>query len=98
MRNVWLLNGVEADTDGTGQHPISGPMSLWIWSTDFGGGTVNIEASPDGGTTWIALTIDGSPAAFTADALRVIAGLNGGQLRATLTGSTNPDPVYAKVS
>jgi hypothetical protein len=98
MNNAWLLNGVTADTNGTGVHPVSGPMTLWIWSTDFDSGTVTIQASPDGGTTWITLTVDGSAAAFTANTVRVIEGLEGGQLRATLTGSTAPDPVYVRVS
>lgn len=96
---AWLLESVDADVNGMAVPVIGGPMTLWVYGTDYGGGTVSIEATPDNGTTWIALTIDGSPAAFTANALRVIEGLSDGvQIRAILSGATDPDNVNVRVT
>ncbi len=86
-----LLDAVDANTNGGGVNTDGGSRTVVIWATDYDGGTVTLQASPDDGTTWITLTVDGSPATFTANAVRVIDYLGQGlQMRATLTGATNP--------
>lgn len=52
----------------------------------FGGGTMVLEVSPDGGTTWIPLAGASYTAAFTT----VITMASGARLRAVLTGATTP--------
>lgn len=89
-----LLNNVSADTTGSGIKADGGSKTLSVWATSFGGGTVTIQASPDG-TTWITLTLSGGDSAtFTANAVRLIDRIGQGmQIRATLTGSTAPSGV-----
>ena len=95
---MFLLESVSADTNGTGVKCSGRAYTVAIWGTDFGSGSVTLQASPDGGTTWITLTIGGSPATFTANAVRVIDHLGAGILvRAILSGSTSPDSVNVAV-
>lgn len=56
--------GTEVKTDG-------GNKTFAVWGT-FDGATVTLQGSPDDGGTWITLTIGGAPAAFTADAIRLV--------------------------
>lgn len=91
-----LLDAVDANTNGDGFPATGGSKTLAVWGDDFGSGTVTVEASPDGGTTWIGLTITGSPLALTAKGVRFIERLGQGmQVRATLTGATAPSNVSA---
>jgi len=69
---------------------------LAIFASSFGGGTVTVQGSPDGGTTWITLTqqTTGTAATFTANAFTQCYEIAMGYLmRATLTGATNPTGV-----
>lgn len=55
-----------------------------------------LDASPDGGTTWNAVTIAAAAITLTANGYRVIDRTTQGMIyRATLTGSTNPTDVSA---
>lgn len=95
---TFLLENVSVDTDGTGVGADGGSKTVAVWATDFGSGTVTLQGSPDGGTTWITLTISGSSATFTANAIRMIDRLGQGmQVRATLSGSSGASGVYVKV-
>ncbi len=58
--------------------------TLYLAGT-FGGGTVTLEASPDGGTTWVV--VDGS--AWTSAVVANIE-FRWTALRLTLTGATSP--------
>lgn len=96
MTTQILLDAVDANTDGIGFDTDGANKTLVVWGGDFGGGTVTIQGSPDQGDTWITLTITGSPVAFTANAIRFLERLGQGlQVRATLTGATNPSNVSA---
>lgn len=91
-----LLNGVNIDTDGIPVDGDGGNKVFAVWANDFGGGTVTLEASPDGGTTWITLTYGGNPATFTGNTIRLIDRIGQGmKIRATLTGSTGASNVNA---
>lgn len=70
---------------------------LAIFATSFGGGTVTLEGSPDGGVTWIGLTklVDNSAATFTANTFVVLYQIAQGYLvRARLSGATSPSGMY----
>lgn len=94
----YLLKNVSVDTDG---EPVKGDGSKYeldIWATDFGGGTVNIEISPDNGTTWILATYGGNPASFSVNSTLHIENIAFGELvRATLTGSSGANNVNAVI-
>ena len=93
-----LLDAVAVDTNGTGVKADGGGKTLAVWATSFGSGTVTIQGSPDGGVTWITLTIAGNPAAFTANSIRYIDRLGQGmQIRAILAGSTGASNVNAAI-
>jgi hypothetical protein len=96
---TMLLQNVSVDTDGAGIPADGGTKTLSIWATSFGGGSVTIQGSPDGGTTWITLTYGGNPAIFTENTFRLINRLGQGLLiRAILTGSTGASNVNADLS
>lgn len=94
---IELLTDVDEDTNGLLVIPTSYPMIIAVWGDDFGSGTVNLEASPDGGTTWIPITRHGTALTYTVNKIEQIGGLIavGMAVRATLTGSTSPDGVHA---
>lgn len=93
---MLLLNAVTEDTNGTPVSADGGSKTLVVWSTDFGGGTVTVQVSPDAGTTWIPLAQSGVALAFTANGAHIIDRLGQGLLvRAVLSGSTTPDAVSA---
>ena len=96
---TFLLEGVDVDTDGTGVKADGGSKTVAIFATDFGAGTVTLQGSPDGGVTWINLTVGGSAATFTANAIDFIDRLGQGmQIRATLTGADgSTDNVNVKI-
>lgn len=88
---IKLLDNVSADTNGAAFPCDGGNQTFSVWATSFGGGTVTLQASPDAGTTWITLTINGDPATFTANDVKMVDRLGVGmRVRATLTGSTSP--------
>lgn len=92
----YLLKNVSVDTDGDLIKGDGSKYELDIWATSFGGGTVNIEISPDNGTTWILATYGGNPASFSENkALHIEKVAHGEYIRATLTGSTGADNVNA---
>ena len=96
--NGWLLKAVDADVNGTGITTDGGSKTVQIWATNFGGGTVTLQSSADGGVTWVTLTIAGLPATFTSNAVRKIDRLGQGMLiRATLAGSTGASNVNVKL-
>ncbi len=94
---TFLLENISVDTDGAGVNADGSNKTLCVWATSFGGGTVNIEGSPDGGTTWIILQlINGADAQFTANTFKIIDRLGQGCLiRATLAGSSGANNVNA---
>lgn len=95
---TWLLTDVSVDVNGTGVDGDGSGKALAIWATDFGGGTVTIQGSPDGGTTWITLTVDGAAATFTANAIRYLERIGQGmQIRAILSGSSGADAVNVRL-
>lgn len=61
-------------------------FALYAWGT-WGSGTLTFEYSPNGGTTWIALSGVSLTANGNSSALRLPPGF---QIRAVLAGSTNP--------
>jgi hypothetical protein len=95
--NGVLLNNISSDTqpDQEGFHVTGATMSVSVRADDFGGGTVSLECSADGGIKWaILLKPDGNPAAFTVDSDVLVDRLSPGQMiRATLAGSTAPSNV-----
>jgi hypothetical protein len=96
-----LLSNVSVNTTGTGVAASGANMKIAIFATSFGSGTVTIEGSPDGGTTWIGLTQQYTNSAATATANAFITcNPIGPQLmvRAKLTGATGASGVYARMS
>lgn len=76
--------------------------TVWAYGT-FGGGTASLEASPDGGTTWVAI-LDQSGTAITFTANGVVnfelyadqdpIAANKTKIRLTLAGATAPTLNY----
>lgn len=86
-----LLNAIDADANGTaytldtdGQGEIQ-EVGVAAYADTWGSGTVTLQGSPDGGTTWIAIT----DAAFTANGYAVVK-VPFPSVRAILAGATNP--------
>lgn len=83
-----LLN---AKNKRTGIDPI---YTAYVYG-DFGGGTVSVSLSPDGGTTDITAIDSGSAVNITSDEARNIIvnsdESNPVQIRFTMAGATNPD-------
>jgi len=89
-----LLDNVSVNTEGEPYKGLGAGMALDIWAEDFGGGTVNIELSPDNGTTWIMGSFGGNPSSFTENKALYIIKIGIGELiRATLTGATGASNV-----
>lgn len=72
------------DVSSSGQKCKAGKWAMFVKGT-FGSGTVTMEFSPDGGTTWAT-----TGAAKTADGM-ASADVPSGMLRLTLTGATSPN-------
>lgn len=72
-------NGASSAITSAGEY-----MTLVVAGT-FGGGTVTIQCSPNGGTTWVD-----TEATFTAAGVKNIIGGEGLQFRLNLTGATSP--------
>jgi glutamate dehydrogenase/leucine dehydrogenase len=92
----YLLQNVAANATGTGVSSTGAKKNLVVWGTDFGGGTVTIQGSPDGGTTWVPYTQDGTLQAFTANNFTTLGPFGQGLLiRAVLSDAVNPVAVNA---
>lgn len=99
MAGTTLLDNISADATGTGICGNQKRLVVYVWATDFGGGTVTIECSPDDGTTWFTCkhAVDNDDASFTAKGCMELQPLGqDAQIRATLSGSTGASGVYAK--
>lgn len=93
-----LLDNVSVDTEGTPVVSDGSNKTLSVWATNFGGGSVTIQGSPDGGVTWITLTYGGNPTIFTSNTIRLIDRIGHGMLtRAILTGSSGAVNVNAQL-
>lgn len=91
-----LLSNVSVDTDGQGFVTDGGSKNLFIFADNFGGGSVTIYASADGGDHWIPLEIGGVPAVFTDQVVKVIDYIAQGMLiKAELSGSSGASGVNA---
>lgn len=99
MSGTLLLDGVSVDTTGTGISGNGTNLIVYVWGTDFGGGTVNIQCSPDEGTTWFdCQKKSGLIAGSTAkDCFQLQPLANNVLIRAVLSGATNPVGVSTKV-
>jgi hypothetical protein len=96
---TYLLNGVTSDTVGSSVSGIGGVKDIQISSANFGGGSVTIEGRLDSPLEWTVLTYGGNPAIFTTNAiLKLDFWAATVQLRATLSGSTSPSPVYVALA
>lgn len=87
---VRLLTAAGAGVTGTGQTwdtPASATFECW---GAFGGTVVQLQRSPDSGTTWG--NIVGASVTATGSSDEGVSGipLRAGQLRATTTGGTSP--------
>lgn len=83
---IKLLDGVTANATSAEHITACSETIIVVASGTFGSGTVTLQVSPDGGTTWVTtgktLTADGSVFQdFPA----------GSRLRVALTGATGPD-------
>lgn len=92
-RKEYLLleNQTSNIANPTAIFPNGGKSLLAVWG-DFGGGIVAIEASPDGGSTWIPVKKDGTPAQYTENEIDTGDFFQKGlQFRAVVSGATNPN-------
>lgn len=91
-----LLDAVDTNTVGVGYHGNGCQYNLTVFADSFGGGTVSIEISDNGGTHWVPVTFLGAALTFTASSSRTITKLSQGQLiRASLSGATGASNVSA---
>ena len=79
-----FFSGQMADGDSAVHTGQGGLRTVVAWGT-FGGGTLTLQMSPDGGTTWLSL---GADVEFTADGVANVQLGAGIPLRANLAGST----------
>lgn len=89
---IRLFNAQSSDASST-QTSWPGGFGLFDAWGIFGGGTVKLQYSPDGGTTWI----DDVNAAFTSNGNVVFNLPRNAVIRANLSGSTSPT-INASVS
>jgi len=93
------LNNVSVDTTGLAIQGDGGSKVISVWGADFGGGSVALEISPDGGTTWNIMIYKGSPAVFTNNVdLFLVKFPQSYLIRATLSGSTGASGVNADIT
>ena len=92
---IILLENESGDVNGDSTTLHVYPKIFAVWADDFGSGTINLETTPDGGTTWIPISRNGIALTYTSNAVDQISGLiaQGFPIRATLTGSTSPSNV-----
>lgn len=87
-----LLDAVTADTTGDAKNFDGGVGYLRVSGSDFGGGTVTLQSSVGSPENWIAV---GADATFT-EAGQCRFALPACQIRAVLSGSTDPSAVTAE--
>ncbi len=96
---IALLDNVNQDTVGEFFVWKGGPADIFVTADDFGGGTVTIQRSNDGGAIVVPVKfIDG--VTFTATLNSVFPANGWGQgtrVRATLAGATSPVNVRVTV-
>lgn len=96
---IKLLDNVTANTNGAAFHCSGSDYTLIVFSTDFGSGTVQLQISPDSGTTWVALMEDGLPTAYTSNVTKLIQKVSTNFLiRAVLTGATSPSALSVYIA
>ncbi len=90
--NFLLKNQTTNDTNPDGYLNDGQKRMIAIWGT-FGSGTVNLQGSPDGGTTWIDLELSaGTPAQYTTNKINELRiWPKGMAFRAQLSFATTPD-------
>lgn len=66
---IILLNGISVNTTGSAKNTTGSGQNICVWATNFGGGSVTVQVSPDSGTTWITITYNGAPAIFTSNSV-----------------------------
>lgn len=100
MGLIYLLKGVDADTNGDPVITNGSAKTFVIDATDLGGGTVALQIKRNVvGADWVTMTHGGSPAEYTANASGYIDTVRRGfVIRATLTGSTTPSNVNVTVN
>jgi len=98
-----LLDGVTADGSGTavaipdGGHRYKDKLfGFYVWSTNFGGGTVTIQISLDNTNWFPARTQADSQLNFTVSD-HLVGVMRGIWVRATLAGATAPAAVNARM-
>ncbi len=93
---IKLLESVSVNTTGSQNTTTGSGQNICVWATNFGGGTVTVQVSPDSGTTWITITYNGAPAIFVANAVYYCERISTELLvRATLTGASGASNVNA---
>lgn len=95
--SIILLQNVNSNSNGAMVIPSFRPLIVAVWATDFSSGTVTLEATPNGGSTWIPLTRNGVVVQYTANSIDSISGLipQGMPIRAVLSGAGTPSNVNA---
>lgn len=85
--NAQTANG------SSGAFPSAGDYITLVASGAFGGATITVEVSPNGGTTWVA-----TDAMLTAAGVKNFIGGEGLLFRLTLSGATGTTSVSAWVA
>ena len=89
-----------ANGQGAAQRYYGGWCKIWCWGSDFDSGTVTIQVSPDGGTTWLtAVDMDGVDITFAANGVANFSGAvpDGATVRTSLAGSSGGTAVTCKL-
>lgn len=100
MAGTTLLDNVNIASTGVGVCGNRKSLVAYVWGTDFGGGTVTIQSSPDEGTTWFTCkhAADDDDAVFTDNEVVELQPIGSGAwIRAVLGASVSPSGVNVKV-
>lgn len=96
-----LLDGVTADTTGSsnevrrrGQGHLDFTYAFYVWSSDFGAGTVTLQVSPDN-INWFTARRQNESQAITTVSDVMMVKVRAGYVRAKLTGATAPAALTA---
>jgi hypothetical protein len=94
---IVLFSAQAATGQSAAQDWPSGPGNVFAYGT-FGGGTVALEASPDGGTTWVTVQdVAGAAVSFTANGNKNVSLGPGLKLRGNLSGGAGPYSVNLRI-
>lgn len=93
---IYLLKNVSANTTGDAFQADGGCKTLLIDAVDLGGGSVTLEVRRAGAGEWVIPALpDGSDAIFIKNTfLKFDFASQGLELRAKLTGATNPSALW----